>query len=163
MKSQVPLYFIHKVKFHKDKANIPNCHNNLENNWITPLLDHLHRRRKKRNSMTDAQIILSPSMVTTGSHVTSHANISQSNASLVQASMRGHSALYPYGSSKSATDYAHNYSREQTYEEFDSHHANHNHHNHQQRWVIEWLAIENWLNRLQLPITFGNWHYSGSE
>jgi hypothetical protein len=25
------------------------------------------------------------------------------------------------------------------------------------------LAIENWLNRLQLPITFGNWHYSGSE
>ena len=26
-----------------------------------------------------------------------------------------------------------------------------------QRWVIEKLAIENQLNQLQLPITFGNW------
>jgi hypothetical protein len=33
----------------------------------------------------------------------------------------------------------------------------------QQRWVIEQLAIENQLNQLQLTITFGNWHYSGSE
>jgi hypothetical protein len=33
----------------------------------------------------------------------------------------------------------------------------------EQRWVIEQLAIENLLNQLQLPITFGNWHYSVSE
>lgn len=71
--------------------------------------------------MTDAQVILSPSMVTQ-SRVMS-GSINQSNISLSEASIRAHSAYGHELASKSATEYNRNFSRnEQTYEEFDSRH-----------------------------------------
>lgn len=71
--------------------------------------------------MTDAQVILSPSMVTQ-SRVMS-GSINQSNISLSEASIRTHSAYGHELASKSAAEYNRNFSRnEQTYEEFDSRH-----------------------------------------